>query len=302
MCSSGVSGAVEDDIEPVVALQPFGRAVFVLGQRDDADAGPALDLDEADLDEGLGVFGMRHGGRSDRNHDSQRLDALDHPAAGFFVPAATSMAMRSISSSRTMGAMLWAGSLGMGQDPGPAEMRDVGNRRSGVPAPARPGGFRGGCSDRRGAVSAWVIRPSRPATVWPATWRLRKSPKLELLAVDQGVQADFDVPADALDFVDPVGGDLFAPRLERLLVQELFDRAGGWARLRLSAGAGGAERERGRYRAERSARGATSRRPGSVSTANSRRCRVRARPSLIEAANTSSRPGWLRCRSKKTAP
>ena len=39
-----------------------------------------------------------------------------------------------------------------------------------------------------------------------------------------------------------------------------------------------------------------------VSTTNSRRWSVLPRPSLIEAANTSSRAGRLRWRSKKTAP
>ena len=44
----GCAGAVEDSVEPIVAFEPFGGAVFVFAEGDDAHASPALDLDEAD--------------------------------------------------------------------------------------------------------------------------------------------------------------------------------------------------------------------------------------------------------------
>ena len=55
----GVPGAVEDNVEPVVLLEPLRGAIFVAGQSNFADTGAAFDLDEANLDGGLGVFGMR---------------------------------------------------------------------------------------------------------------------------------------------------------------------------------------------------------------------------------------------------
>ena len=47
--------------------------------------------------------------------------------------------------------------------------------------------------------------------------------ELHLLAVDQGVEADFDVLDDPLDLLESVGRRLVHPGLERSLIEELLD-------------------------------------------------------------------------------
>ena len=155
---------VEDGVEPVVALEPLGRAIFVLAQGDDADTSAAFDLDEPDLDERLRVFRVWPAG-DQIEAAVLRLDALDDPAAVFLVRVATSTAMRSISSSRTIGAICGLVPLGVRHDPGPAEVRDVGDRRCGVPVRVPGVGDSSRLFNSSRCCSAWAIRPSSPGTV-----------------------------------------------------------------------------------------------------------------------------------------
>ena len=53
---------VEHRVQPIVGSETDRRVVFVLGQGDGTNARSALDLDEADLDERLGVLRMRAAG------------------------------------------------------------------------------------------------------------------------------------------------------------------------------------------------------------------------------------------------
>ena len=91
---------------------------------------------------------------------------------------------------------LRAGSLGMGQDPGPAQMRDVGD---------------GAVSFQLQfalAVLEAVVQlvevllglgddAVQPLNGLARDLAVQELAKLDLLAVDQGVEADFDVPVDA---------------------------------------------------------------------------------------------------------
>ena len=71
--------AVEHGVEPIVLAEPDRRIVLVLAQGHHAHACPALDLDEADLDERLGVFGVRAAG-NEVEAAVLGFDALDLPA------------------------------------------------------------------------------------------------------------------------------------------------------------------------------------------------------------------------------
>jgi len=51
-------GAIEDDMEIVILPKSVGRAVIVQGQCDFAVVSPSFHLDKANVDSGLGVFGM----------------------------------------------------------------------------------------------------------------------------------------------------------------------------------------------------------------------------------------------------
>ena len=48
--------AVEHDVEPEILLKPFSRLEFIGRKGDFTDAGPALNLNESDLDCGFRIF------------------------------------------------------------------------------------------------------------------------------------------------------------------------------------------------------------------------------------------------------
>src|SRR6185437_10323974 len=75
----GRDAAVVDDVEPVVMLQPLGGPVLVQRQRDLADAGPPLHLDEPNLDERPGILRVPTA-RDQIEASIVALDALDVPA------------------------------------------------------------------------------------------------------------------------------------------------------------------------------------------------------------------------------
>ena len=101
----GSPGAVEDRVEPVIPLEPLGGLVFIGRQGHQTHPGSAFDLDETDLDGGLGVFGVRPARDSRSRGSLSRRSALAIPA----IPrgeVTKSTAIRSMSASSTMGASL----------------------------------------------------------------------------------------------------------------------------------------------------------------------------------------------------
>src|SRR5262245_51332865 len=80
----GLRPTVEDGVEPEIALEPLRGPILVLAEEDFADAGPAFDLDEADLDEGLRVCGVRPTG-DEVEAAVFGLDALDDKPSGLLV-------------------------------------------------------------------------------------------------------------------------------------------------------------------------------------------------------------------------
>ena len=77
--------AVEGHVQPVVVLDPLGRAVLVGTEGYAADSGATLHFDESDLNECLGVFRMR-ASRDEIEASVFGFDTLDNAAACLFVP------------------------------------------------------------------------------------------------------------------------------------------------------------------------------------------------------------------------
>src|SRR5262249_52749406 len=54
-----LAGAIEDDIEPIVALESLCGAIFIRGEGYFRDRGASLNLHKPDFDRRPGIFGMR---------------------------------------------------------------------------------------------------------------------------------------------------------------------------------------------------------------------------------------------------
>ena len=76
---------MEDDVEVVVLFEALGGVEFVRGEGDVARVGPALNLDEADVDGGFGVLGVGLAG-DEIEPAVLSLDAFNDAALGLLVP------------------------------------------------------------------------------------------------------------------------------------------------------------------------------------------------------------------------
>ena len=147
------------------------------------------------------------------------------------------------------GSQLRAGPLGVGHDPGAAEMRDVGNGAVAFQFQLAPAGF------EPGVQLVQVLFGLRDHAIEPRNrlaldLTVQVLAQLEVLAIDQGIEAQVHMARHALHLGGPVAGRSFAPRLKHALVEELLDelpmrqgellarscRAGGCRRDRVEVG------------------------------------------------------------------
>ena len=109
----------------------------------------------------------------------------------------------------------------MGQDPGPAQVLDVGH--GAVPLQLQ---FPAALVETVIQVVEVLLglgdQAVEPLDRLAFDLPVQQFAELHLLAVDQGVETDFDVLGDPLDLLEAVGRRLVYPGLERLLVEELF--------------------------------------------------------------------------------
>src|SRR5712691_2502537 len=214
--------AVEDHVQPIIILEPFGGTVLVLTERNDAHAGSAFDLDESNFDESLWVFGMRTA-RDQVKAAVLGFDTLNLPAASLFVldrePDGDLFDLV-VADHRSK---LPAGSFGMRQHPRSAEMLNVGDRTMALQFQFLLPCFEPIVEfvEMLFGLSDQAIQSRSRQTFDLAIDELRQ---LEVLSVDQRVQTDLNVPSDASDFLLTSGGFASSPRLQRVFVKESLDR------------------------------------------------------------------------------
>ena len=231
-----------------------------------------------------------------------RLDALDHPAARLLVR--DGLCARRSARSRRRGPS--------------ARCRAMSARDAAAPRPGRGAGCRRSCSAAPCSSSArrrlqpvvqlvevllGLLDVARrgPGRSRPRLLAVQQLGELQVLAVDQLVQADLDVPRDrcrsrARARRRPRRATAAAPaRQSDCSTACAVGQAVSRRAPRVPAGAGDQVEE------DRRLPDGSMRRSRPVSTTKSRRCSVLPRPSLIDAANTSSRHG-LAARAGRRRP
>lgn len=208
-----LGGALEDDVKPVIRFKSLGGIVIIGCKGNFAGKGAALDLNEPNINRALRIFGVRFSG-NEIETAIVCFDAFDDAPLGFLVfdgELDGNLFNIGVADHGCNGLGL---EIGMRQNPSAGKVLDVADHALALALQFGAALVQPGVQLVNSIFSLLEIGSQGLGCVVPLVHFVEVS-QTDLLAIDQLVEADFNVLQDRLSLSGALGGDFRKHRVER---------------------------------------------------------------------------------------